>query len=435
MTLTLVVTTVSALVPALRSTRIDAGGALKSHGSINRGVLRRWSLGKVLVALQVALTMLLLIGAALFSRSLTRILAQDAGFDRRGLLILSTDPLAAGYAGARLFSFYDTLLDRLRRLPPIEAASLSWYAPISDDDGAWTQTVGIDGAAARKDAGPPVYFNAISPDYLRAVGIRMLRGRDFSDRDTATSARVAIVNESLVRRLFGNTDAIGRRLTLGLNASRRDLEIVGVIRDAKYQRLEEPARSIAYLPAAQLAEYLAGSNLVAVIRATGDADVRSAVSREVRAFDATVPVSLQTIDDRISDSLVRERVLATLASVLGLCALALACAALYGLLAYAVAHQTNEIGLRLALGASRARVLGSVLREAMIVAALGIALAVPVAAALGRFVRALLFEVTPLDPASVIGSGLLLLTIFAAAALVPARRAARIDPVRALRMD
>ena len=148
-----------------------------------------------------------------------------------------------------------------------------------------------------------------------------------------------------------------------------------------------------------------------------------------------MPFSLQTIDDRISDSLVRERVLATLASVLGLCALALACAALYGLLAFTVAHQTNEIGLRLALGASRATVLWSVVREAMIVAALGIALALPVAAALGRFVGALLFEVTPLDPASLIGSASLLLTIAAVAGLLPACKASRIDPVHALRMD
>src|SRR5262245_53005751 len=198
--------------------------------------------------------MLLLTGALLFSRSLNRILSQDAGFDRAGLVILSTDPLAAGYSGPRLFAFYDTLLERLRRLPSVDAASLSWYAPITDDDGSWTQTVGVDGAAPQRDAGRQVYFNAISPDYVRAVGIRLLKGRDFNDRDTATSARVVIVNESLVSRLFENADPIGRRLTVGLNASRQDLEIVGVVRDSKYQRLEEPTRSIAYLPCAPVAQ-------------------------------------------------------------------------------------------------------------------------------------------------------------------------------------
>ena len=433
--LTLATTTVSAVVPALRATRVDAGGELKSHGSVGRSVLRHWSLGKALVAIQVTLTMLLLTGAVLFSRSLNRILAQDAGFNRAGLLVLSTDPLAAGYSGPTLFAFYDTLLDRLRRLPSVEAASLSWYAPISDDDGSWTQTVGVDGAAPHRDDGRLVYFNGISPDYLRAVGIRVVRGRDFNDRDTTTSARVVIVNESLVSRLFGNTDPIGRRVTVGLNASRQDLEIVGVVRDAKYQRLEEPARAIAYLPCAQLAEYRAGSNLLAEIRSEGDVDVRPAVSREVRALDAIVPFQLQTVEDRIADSLVKERVMAQLAGVLGLCALVLSCAALYGLLAYAVSRRTNEIGLRLALGASRATVLWSVLRESLTVTALGIVLATPIAVALGRFVRTLLFEVTPLDPASMVGSASLLLTIAAIAGLLPARKASRIDPVHALRSD
>jgi predicted permease len=433
--LTLATTTVSALVPALRSTRVDAIGELKSHGTVARSVLRHWSFGKALVAIQVTLTMLLLTGALLLSRSLNRILAQDAGFNRTGLLILSTDPLGAGYSGPRLFAFYDTLLDRLRRLPSVEAASLSWYAPISDDDGSWTQTVGVDGAAPQRDDGRLVYFNAISPDYVRAVGIRVLRGRDFNDRDTATSARVVIVNESLVGRLFGKADPIGRRLTVGLNASRQDLEIVGVVHDAKYQRLEEPARGIAYLPCAQLAEYLAGSNLMAEIRGAGDVDVRPVVSREVRALDAIVPFRLQTIDDRIADSLVKERVMAQLAGVLGFCALILACAAVYGLLAYAVSRRTNEIGLRFALGASRATVLWSVLCESLAVAAVGIVLATPIAVALGRFIRTLLFEVTPLDPASLIGSAWLLLTIAAGAGLLPARRASRIDPVQALRMD
>ncbi len=428
-------TTVSALIPALRATRVDAGGELKSHGTIGRGVLRHWSFGKTLVAIQVALTMVLLTGAALFSRSLNRIFDQDAGFDRRGLLILSTDPLAAGYLGPRLFAFYDTLLDRLRRLPSVEAASLSWYAPISDDDGSWSQTVGIDGAAPQRSAGRLVYFNAISPDYVRAVGIRVLKGRDFSDRDTAASTRVVIVNESLVRRLFGDTEPIGRHLTVGLNASRQDLEIVGIVRDVKYQRLEEPARSIAYLPCAQLAEYLAGSNLVAEIRGPEGIDMRGVIAREVRAVDGIVPFRVETVADRISDSLVKERVMAILAGALGLCALALACASVYGLLSYAVSRQTNEIGLRLALGASRFGILWSILRESVTVASAGIALALPVVFALGRFVRTLLFEVTPVDPASLIAAGGVLLAIAAAAGLLPARKASQVDPVHALKFE
>jgi predicted permease len=432
---TLATTTVSALLPALRATRVDADGELKSHGALGRAVLRRWSFGKALVAIQVSLTMLLLTGAALFARSLQEILNQNVGFNSNGLIVLSTDPLAAGYDGPRLLQFYESLLERLRHHPSIEGASLSRYAPIAADGGSWTQTIGVDGAPPLRDPSRQVYFNGVSPDYLRTVGIHLVKGRDFTGRDTATSRPVVIVNESLVRQLFDGADPIGRRLTLGLNPSRRDLEIVGVVRDSKYQRLQEPTHSIAYLPCAQLAEFRAGSNLVAEIRGAGGRDVRTAISRELRALDGVVPYRVETVDDRVADSLVKERVLAVLAGALGMAALVLACAAVYGLLAHSVSRQTNEIGLRLAFGASRGGVLWTVLRESLAVASIGVASAIPIAIALGRFIRTLLFGVTPLDPPSFIGAALLLLLVAATAALAPARRAAAVDPVCALKAE
>ena len=432
MTLSLLSTSVCAVGPALRATRLDAAAALK-HGPVSGGLLRRWSTGKVLVAIQVSLTLLLLTGAALFTRSLQRILVQDAGFHREGLTIISTDALGAGYSGLRLQGFHDALLVRLRRIPAVESAGLSWYPPISDDMGSWTQSIEVNGVPA--DSVRQVYFNAVSPGYFGTLRMRFIAGRDFTDRDNDASTRVVVVNESLARRAFGDRDPIGQRLTVGRNTSRRDLQVVGIVQDAKYQRLQESARAIAYLPCAQLAEYLADSNLVAEIRSAGDVDIRSAISREVRTLDGIVPFRIETVDDRIAESLIRERVMALLAGVLGLSALILACAAVYGLLAYAVSRQTNEIGLRLALGASRVRVLWAVLRESLMVASIGVALAIPVVIWLGRFVRTLLFGVTPLDPASLLGSAFLLLTIAACAGLLPARKAARIDPVRALRMD
>jgi ABC-type antimicrobial peptide transport system permease subunit len=208
------------------------------------------------------------------------------------------------------------------------------------------------------------------------------------------------------------------------------------VSDAKYQRLQEVTRSIAYLPWAQLSEMKVGVNLVAEMRAAGGtAAVSESSKREVRALDAAVPVRIETVTDRIDASLVTERVIAVLAVVLGLSALTLACAGLFGLLSYAVARHTREIGLRVALGANRATVIWTVLRESLAVATFGIAIALPAAAALGRFARSLLFEITPLDAASLVGASAVMLAVAACAGLIPARRAARVDPAIALRSD
>ena len=432
--LTLLSTAVSALVPALRATRLDAGHELKSHTPIG-GLLRRASLGNTLVAIQIALTVVLLTTAVLFSRSLDRILGRDAGFNREGLLVVWTDPLAAGYDGDRLFTFYQALLDRLRQLPSVASASLSWYPPISDDNGSWTQSIAVDGVEKQDRVERQVYFNAISPGYMQTMEMRLLRGRDFTDRDVNGSAKVVLLNESLARRLFGGGEAIGRKVTIGRNASRKDLEVVGIVQDAKYQRLQEPSRNIAYLPCAQLAELFRGANLVAEVRSRANADVRAEISRQVRQLDARVPLRLETVTDRISESIVRERVLALLAATLGLTALALACAAVFGLMAFVVSRRTNEIGLRMALGAAPREMLANVLAQSTVVALVGIALALPLIVWLGRYVTALIFEVTPLDLPSIVAASLIMLTVAAAAALIPAVRAARIDPASALKAE
>jgi putative ABC transport system permease protein len=435
MILALLTASVCAVGPALRATRLDVASALKVQGAVSAGLLRRWSSGKGLVAVQIALTVLLLAGAALFSRSLQRILAQDTGFQREGLVIASVDALAAGYTGPRLLSFYDTLLERLRRIPSVESASLSWYPPISDDMGSWTQSVEVDGVAVEAATVRQVYFNAVSPGYIRTLGMRLLDGRDFSERDTSTSTRVVIINESLARKAFAGANPIGRRVSIGRNASRKNLEVIGIVQDAKYQRLQETPRGIAYLPCAQLVEYLEGTNLVAEIRGASGTGVRAVVAGEVRGMDRAVPLQLETVAERISGSLVKERVMALLAALLGLSALALACAAVYGLMSYAVSRQTNEIGLRLALGSPRADVLRMVLRDALKVTAIGIAIAVPAAGWLGRFARTQLFEIGPLDPVSLVGACVVMGVLSATAAFLPALKAARIDPVRALKTE
>jgi predicted permease len=425
-----------AIVPALRSARVEPGPSLRTGRSEGTGLLRRWSLGKTLVAAQVALTIVLLVGASLFVRSLARVLSQDAGFVRDRMLVVATDAEAADYGGERLLAFYSRLLERLRALPGVEAASLSWYPPISDQDGMWSQAIEVDGVAQAPEASRTVYFNAISPRYFETVGMRIVRGRDFDDRDTASAPRVVVVNESVARRFFPGVDPIGRRITIGRNATRRNLEIVAVVSDAKYQRLQEAPRSIAYLPYVQLGEMAAGRNLFAEVRPAGSISALAQTLRqEVRRLDARVPLRVETVEDRIRESLARERVTAFIATGLGAAALALACAGLYGLLAYAVSRQAYELGLRLALGATRPSVLWLVLRECLRLAALGTVVGLAAALALGRYARSLLFEISPTDVVAIAASVAIMLAVAALAGYLPARRAARTDVIAALRSE
>lgn len=434
--LALLTAVLCAVYPALRATDLPPGPTLKDSVPARSAVLRGWSFGKTLVAAQVALTVLLLVGAALFLRSLDRILSRDAGFDLARVVVVATDAAGTGYAGERLLAFYSDLLSRLRSMPGVEAAGLSKYAPISDQDGSWTQSIAVDGVPQQPDSHRTVYFNAVSPEYFRTLGIPLLRGRDLTDGDREGAPRTVVVNESLARRVFAAADPLGRRISIGRDASRQDLWIVGIVGDARYQRLQEPARPIAYLPYAQVADLRRGANLYAAVRAAGPlAPVADGVRRTVRALDPNVPVRIQTVMDRVRESVVRERAIAILGAALGISALALACASLYGLLAYAVSQHTNEIGLRLALGADRASVLWMVLRQCLALASAGSLIGAGASLALGRFVRSQLFEISATDALSVAVACAIMVAVAVIAGWLPARRAARLDPVAALRVD
>jgi predicted permease len=426
--------TICAALPALRASRVDAGSALQEGRSIRGGVLERGIAGKSLVAAQVGLTVLLLFGAALFTRSLLRILNQDAGFERNAVLVLSTDGGAAGYSDERLSAFYATLLERLRALPGVASASMSRYPPISD--GAWTQNFGVDGAPEARDDTRRVYLNAVTPDYIRTIGLRLLQGRDFSDSDREGAPDVVIVTESLARRFFAGQSAMGRTITMGRDESRRDLTIVGVVADAKYQSMTEETRSIAFLPIAQLTQVMSGRDLFCEIRVVGSpSTVSDAVRREVRTLDNAIPIHIQTVTERIRTSLVTERAITVLAVTIGLTALVLACAAVYGLLAYGVECRTSEIGLRMALGAEPGRMLWMVLRQSLVLGLSGIAFGIAASLALGQFARNLLFQVRENDAAALATAAATMLIVALCAALLPALRAARVEPLTALRME
>ncbi|HEX9367008.1 MAG TPA: ADOP family duplicated permease [Vicinamibacterales bacterium] len=432
--LALVVSLLSALLPAIDASRGDMTGGLKAIGQPGSGFLRQWSAGKVLVALQVALALVLLAGAAVFGRSLARVLAQDTGLDADRVLVVSTDAAAAGYHGPALRAFDFQLLEKLRALPGVETAALSWMPPISNTMGNWTQSITIDGVQPQ-DQSRSVYFNGMSPDYFETVGMSLRRGRDVRDTDTAAAPKIVIVNETLARQFFPGQDPIGHRIGIGKAASRKDLEIIGIVQDAKYRTLQEPARAVAYLSLVQVEDVTTGRDLFAEVRAASLPAAGAAARQAVRTIDPRVPVRTEAVADRIRESTLTERLVAILAGALGAAALALACAGLYGLFAYTIARHSREIGLRIALGARPASVLWMVQRESLVLAGLGIAVGLGGALALGRFVRSMLFQVTPDDPVALGIASAVLLAAVSAAAYVPARRAASVDPVVALKRD
>jgi predicted permease len=437
--LAIVVSTISALLPSLNLTRGDVMGGLRETGQPGAGLLRRWSAGKILVAVQVALALVLLSGAAVFGRSLARVLAQDAGVDSDRIVLVFPDTAAAGYRGPAVHGFYAQLLERLRALPGVESAALSWMPPISHSMGMWTESIAVDGSTpTTSDGGDArsVCFNGVSPRYFATVGMALRRGRDVSDADTASAPKVVIVNATFARRFFGAQDPLGHRISIGKDLSRQNVQIVGIVQDAKYRNLQEPVPSIAYLPAAQVGELLNGGDLVAELRvATTNAAVAAAARLASRTLDPRVPLRVETVADRIRESTLNERLIAVLAGALGVAALILACAGLYGLLAYSVSRHSREIGLRIALGARPGSVLWMVQRESLVLAGLGIAAGLGGALALGRFVRTMLFQITPADPIALGLASLVMLLVAVGAAYLPARRAASVDPVVALKRD
>jgi len=425
-----VTSAICSVLPALGATRVDPAAGLKVSPDSARALPSRWASGRWIVAAQVALSVLLLGSAALFGRSLYSVLTQSAGVERQYVLVLATDVDAAGYDEERAARFYQELLERVRRVPGVASASLSMYPPLSGGDGAWTENVGIDGAPPRPGSAT-VYFNTVSSNYFGTTGMTLLRGRDIGDSDREAALPVAVVNETLARHFFPGQDPMGRQITIGRDKSRKDLQIIGLVSDAKYQRLQETPRAVAYLPWQQQR----GDNMFIEMRVAPRASVSDLVRREVRALDAVVPIHMQTVADRIRESIVTERVLASLAGLLAAAAAVLASAGLYGLLAYSVSRRTREIGLRLALGAERRAVVMGVLWESVVLALIGIAAGVAATLALGRFAQGLLFQITPADPVSLAAAATLMFIVACLAGLGPAWRASRIDPVVALKAE
>ena len=425
-------TLIFGLIPALRVTRPDLVPALRRDQPPRIGGWHRFGLRDVLVAGQVAVSLVLLVAAGLLLRSLHKAQQLDIGFDPRGIALMTFDPSVEGYPPARAGQFYATLVQRLSANPAVRAVSFTKRLPLD----IVFERRGISVPGYQPHPGEDMEFGAIDvgPGYFAAMQIPMVRGRAFSEQDRPGAARAVIVNETFARRFWPGQDPIGKTLD---NGGEQPLYVVGVARDGKYATLGEDPRPFFYLPVLQTIDTpRTAIDLTVIVRTSRDpAALLPTLRAEARAIAPELPVSLTTMDRHLGFAMLPQRVGSTVLAVFGALGLALALVGLYGVLAYAVAQRTREIGIRIALGARAADVRSMMLRRGVIISAAGIVVGLLLAVAAGRLITRVLFDVSPNDPGTLATVVLLLLGAAALAAYVPARRATKVDPMVALRTE
>jgi predicted permease len=418
------------LLPSLQSARPRLVPALKAEGGAVMGSGHA-RMRKGLVVAQVALSLLLLVGAGLFARSLWNLRALDPGFRVEHLQTFSLDPSLNGYSASRAAQAFARLQGELARQPGVVAVSMSANTPLTNS--VWTSTVHVDGYQAKDGENMNPHLEVIGPAFFRTMSLPLVAGRELTEADGEASPRVAIINETMAKYFYRGENPIGRRFGLGRDKE-TSIEIVGVVKDIKADDLrKEPARTF-YLPYTQAPDL---SLLTFFVRTRAEGVLTAdAIRRIVRAVDPAIPVfdvkSMETVAD---ESLFVDRMVALLSAAFGALATLLAAIGLYGVMSYAVARRTREIGLRMALGADARSVVWMVMREVVLLAAIGLALGVPLSVAGGRLVASLLFGVSPTDLPTLVGACVLLMTVALLAGYVPAGQATRVDPMRALRTE
>ena len=415
------------LAPAFRMTRVELSAALKARAFHVHGN-SRISITKTLVVSQVALSLLLVVGAGLFGRSLRNLMHVDSGFDRQHLLTVRIDTKSAGYGKAELRDIYQRLVERVEAVPGVRSVAIAMCG-LSDQCYSFEDGLQITGYEAHPGEQMLVQGNVVGPKYFSTVGMQLVEGRDFSELDTEKTPIVAIVNEAMVRRYFAGRSAIGQRFGSG----KFDRQIIGVVRDSRVSSIQEAPVPMAYyflgqgIPPAEAIE----------VRTAADPRWSAAEARKAAAeVDPNLPIrSVTTLSEQVTDNLREERLVAFLTFAFGGLALGLACFGLYGVMSYAVARRTSELGMRMALGASARQLLWSVLLESLALVGLGVAAGLPAAFAGSKFLSGMLYGLSPNDPLTISGATLILLAVALLAAFIPARRAMRVDPMAALRYE
>jgi predicted permease len=412
------------LAPALQAVRVNVNPALKEVHAHGHG-----RIGKVLVVAQLAISMVLLVGATLFVGTLVKLYAVDRGFESDGVLVVSVRT-SRPYPGPRAKAVQGALLARLKTIPGVRSASAAQALPVGG--GLWDRTVRVDGYRFRPDEPEQVGFNVIAPDYFATLGTPLVSGREFSERDTDTAPKVAIVNDSFARHFFGEGSALGRRVT-SVNVT---YEIVGVVRDAKYQNLRDAIIKTMYIPWMQR-DGDQPSRYSYLARVTGDPlRIVPGLDRAIREADPALRIrTARTYAAIVDQSITTERIMATLGGFFGLLALLVAALGLFGVLAFQVARRTNELGVRMALGASRRAMLCLVLREVTVMIVAGVSIGAGLALMVTDLAGKILFGLTPTDPGVFAVAASVLAVTAALAGWLPAVRASRVDPLVALRHE
>jgi predicted permease len=420
------------IAPAIRATKIDLTTALKEKSA--HGRRRRFNLGSALVVAQVAVSLILLVGAGLFARSLMKLQQEDLGFNRDNVLLASVDTRLAGYKPAELSGVYRQLYERLSALPNVSSVTIASYSPMAGT--TTTSSVTVRGYTPSKGEKMNVADIFIGPEFGETLGVPLLMGREIGLQDTAASAKVAVVNQSFARSYFPNQNPLGRKLTFEEDSDKDDFEIVGVIGDSKYDSAKEKADRAVFRPILQVEDQQAFNN-VFELRTLGDplslsAEVRAAVAQVNDKLPILNITSLRLLTE---ESLKQERLIAQLVSFFGLLGLLLSCVGLYGIMAHAVVRRTNEIGIRMALGAERRDIIWMVLKESLLLVSVGLAVGLPASWGAAQLISNQLFGLRPSDPLTLLTAVMLLTLVAALAGYLPARRASRVNPLVALRYE
>ena len=419
------------LAPAWKTTGVDLLRTLKSEGNA-RGSRQRRLGQKLVVVVQVALSLVLVFGAALLARTLQNLRTIDGGFRKEAIVLFELDANDTAFRLDRLEALCRDAVNRLMARPGVLSGSCSTMSPVATNQEG--RGVVVPGFSRGSNAAPGVSANSVDAGYFETLGIEVLRGETFTVRDSATSGRVAVLSEAMARYYFGDTDPINATFRFDRRPLGSPITIVGVVRDVR-QNLRQAPPHMAYTPLSQRDE--PAPRLLAAIRTSGQTTaIASAVRPVVRELTGEVAVSyVRTMEEQVTASLTGERLLATLSSAFGVLALVLACVGLYGVMSCDVAGRSREIGIRLALGARRSQILRQVLRQAFVVTVVGIGVGAAGALAASRMLSTVLFGLTPNDPATLVVTIILLAVTALLAGFFPARRAAGVDPAVTLRAE
>ncbi|HUQ87150.1 MAG TPA: ABC transporter permease [Vicinamibacterales bacterium] len=421
------------VAPAFRGTRLTPADALRDH---SRGVVSgggRFQIGHALVAMQVALSFVLVFGSSLFVRTLVALTTQEVGFESSHVLVGNLDTRATATAPENRLQMFTRVREAIAAVPGVEAAATSFVTPVSGS--TWNLEINVPGYAANERRG--VLFNGVSPNYFKAMSTPLLAGRDIAETDRPGSSNVVIVNEAFAKKYFSGDSPIGKTFTIvGFNKENPDrvMQIVGMVANAKYQRLREAAQPIMYAAFAQERQLFSGNRIV--IRTSGDPfESRNAIVQAITSVHKDIAVDFKRLDEDLGANVLQERLVATLSGFFGGLALLLAALGLYGVMSYTVTRRRNEIGIRMALGAEPRKVIGLVLKNVAIITIAGLIVGAAASVGTGRFINTLLYNLAANDRTMIFVTATTLALAAAIAGYLPARRAARIDPMAALREE